>query len=92
MWPGRAQAFNNKSLLNSPSPQDGAVYIWTQAKANSEWDKVLLSDFGTTVWRVSWSVTGNVLAVSAANNKVTLWKQAIDGSWQNMGEVDEPTQ
>ena len=36
------------------------------------------------------ALAGNVLAVSAADNKVTLWKQALDGNWQNVGEVNEP--
>lgn len=67
------------------------MLIWTQAKSSEAWDQPTeLSDFNTTVWRVSWSITGNVLAVSCADNKVTLWKQALDGNWQNVGEVNEP--
>ncbi|KAH0849538.1 hypothetical protein HID58_096296 [Brassica napus] len=34
------------------------------------------------VWRVSWSLTGNLLAVSDGNNNVTVWKEAVDGEWQ----------
>lgn len=33
------------------------------------------------VWRLSWSVTGDVLAVSDGNNEVTLWKEAVDHTW-----------
>jgi protein transport protein SEC13 len=33
------------------------------------------------VWRVSWSVFGNVLAVADGSNTVTLWKEAVDGEW-----------
>lgn len=33
------------------------------------------------VWRVSWSVTGDVLAVSDAGNEVSLWKEAMDHTW-----------
>ncbi len=36
------------------------------------------------VWRVSWSVTGTLLAVSDANNNVTLWKETVDGLWQQV--------
>jgi protein transport protein SEC13 len=45
--------------------------------------------FDAPVWRVSWSVTGNVLAVSTGDHKVTLWKQALDESWQQVFSVDE---
>ena len=36
------------------------------------------------VWRVSWSTTGSILAVSDANNQVTLWKESVDGLWQQV--------
>jgi protein transport protein SEC13 len=36
------------------------------------------------VWRVSWSTTGNILAVSDGNNVVTLWKESTDGVWQQI--------
>ncbi|OCK95698.1 uncharacterized protein K441DRAFT_555970, partial [Cenococcum geophilum 1.58] len=29
--------------------------------------------------RVSWSLSGNVLAVSSGDNKVTLWKEDLKG-------------
>jgi hypothetical protein len=38
----------------------------------------------TPVWRVSWSVTGALLAVSDASNAVTLWKESVDGLWQSV--------
>ena len=45
--------------------------------------------FDAPVWRVSWSVTGNVLAVSTGDHKVTLWKQSLDGTWMQIYSVDE---
>ena len=36
------------------------------------------------VWRVSWSITGNILAVSDGKDNVTLWKEAVDGQWQQI--------
>ena len=36
------------------------------------------------MWRVSWSVTGNILAVSDSNSSVSLWKEALDGQWQQV--------
>ena len=61
--------------------QDGKVLIWTQSEPAGPWAPTLLCDFGAPVWRVSWSVFGNVLAVADATNAVTLWKEAVDGQW-----------
>ena len=47
-------------------------------------DRHVLHDFGAAVWRVSWSVSGNILSVSDASNQVTLWKEAADGQWQQI--------
>jgi|TARA_B100001769_G_C21922659_1_gene497504 protein transport protein SEC13 len=68
--------------------QDGKVFIWTESNnnsstttANKDYHSVLLNDFKTAVWRLSWSVVGNVLAVSDANNQVSVWKESVDGAW-----------
>lgn len=60
--------------------QDGKVLIWTQSEPSGPWASKVLSDFKVTVWRVSWSVFGNILAVSDGTNTVTLWKEATDGA------------
>lgn len=70
--------------------QDCSVIIWTQDKsASEEWNKHVLKTFGSCVWRVSWSITGNILAVSCADNKVSLWKEALDGEWNCVSEMNE---
>ncbi|CAL5327945.1 unnamed protein product [Camellia sinensis] len=74
-----------KSTIASSS-QDGTVVIWTLAKEGDEWEGKILKDFKTPVWRVSWSLTGNLLAVAAGDNNVTLWKEAVDGEWQRCVE------
>eukprot|EP00940_MAST-03C_sp_MAST-3C-sp2_P002014 g2014.t1 len=61
--------------------EDGNVYIHTQVKAQGPWKNVLVKKYNAPVWRVSWSVTGHLLAVSAGDNDVTLWKEDIDGKW-----------
>jgi len=68
--------------------QDGAVFIWTQAEPGGEWAKTLLNDFGAPVWRLSWSVMGNILAVSDANNLVTVWKESVDGKWDQISATE----
>jgi protein transport protein SEC13 len=44
----------------------------------------VVHDFRTPVWRVSWSVTGGILAASDGNNAVSLWKESLDGTWQQI--------
>ena len=41
------------------------------------------------VWRVSWSLTGNVLAVSCGDGKVTLWKEGLDGQWRLIESIHD---
>ena len=44
------------------------VYIWTQDSPDQEFHyRALGPNFPDVVWRVSWSVTGNVLAVSSGD-------------------------
>jgi protein transport protein SEC13 len=74
-----------KSTIASAG-QDGKVVIWTEQKAG-EWVGTELHDFKVPVWRVSWSLTGNILAVSDANSSVTLWKEALDGQWAQVTTV-----
>jgi len=69
--------------------QDGSVIIWTQDDLGAAWAKKPLPKFSDAVWRLSWSVTGNILAISGADNKVTLWKEAPDGEWTCLSTLDE---
>ncbi|KAF9084363.1 GTPase-activating protein S13 [Mortierella sp. AD031] len=79
-----------KSYLASCS-QDKTVLIWTQDTPNSPWQKKALRDekFADVVWRVSWSLSGNILAVSCGDNKVTLWKESLAGEWECVSEMEE---
>ncbi|KAJ1723263.1 GTPase-activating protein S13 [Coemansia erecta] len=81
--------------------QDKNVYIWTQdapiskaaagQNAASDWVRTQLSStpFPDVVWRVSWSMSGNVLAVSCGDNKITLWKENLKGEWERISEINE---
>lgn len=46
------------------------------------------SKFKDTVWRVSFSVSGNVLAVSCGDGMVFLFKEAIKGGWECVSELN----
>ncbi|KAJ1969030.1 GTPase-activating protein S13, partial [Dimargaris verticillata] len=82
----------SKTLLASCS-QDKTVMISTYDAETSSWSKAPLREgkFPDVVWRVSWSLTGNALAVSCADNKITVWKQNLKGSWDCVEELQEKT-
>lgn len=71
--------------------QDRKVIVWTQDQPKAAWTRQTINPaglagagegtFGEVVWRVSWSVTGNVLAVAAGDGRVTLWKENLKGVW-----------
>lgn len=89
-----------RSYLATAS-QDRTVLIWTQDSPTAAWTKTALTPtpasgaaaasgnkFPDTVWRVSWSVSGNVLAVSCGDGKITLWKENLKGAWECVSEMD----
>ena len=43
--------------------------------------------FPDVVWRVSWSLAGNLLAVSCGDGKVTLWKENLRGVWECVSDM-----
>lgn len=59
------------------------VFAWTE-QPDGTWQSKLVHNFGVPVWKVSWSVAGNILAVSDGNNAVSLWKETLDGVWQQV--------
>ncbi|KAI9891166.1 MAG: GTPase-activating protein S13 [Vezdaea aestivalis] len=78
----------SKSYIASAS-QDKTVRIWTStAAAPNEWTSTSLQ-FDAVTWRVSWSLSGNVLAVSGGDNKVTLWKENLKGQWEKVRTIEE---
>ncbi|KAI5804395.1 WD40-repeat-containing domain protein [Geopyxis carbonaria] len=76
-----------KSYIATAS-QDKSVIIWTSETPAGPWTKKVLP-MDTVVWRVSWSLSGNVLAVSGNDNKVTLWKETLKGEWEKVSSVEE---
>jgi len=43
--------------------------------------------FPDVVWRVAWSLAGNILAVSCGDGKVTLWKENLKGQWECVSDM-----
>lgn len=69
--------------------EDRSVFIWRQTERDGQWTPTLMKSFDSPVWRVSWSVTGNVLAVSTGDHSVTLWKQSVDETWVQITTVED---
>mmetsp|Transcript_20236 Transcript_20236/g.42115 ORF Transcript_20236/g.42115 Transcript_20236/m.42115 type:complete len:479 (+) Transcript_20236:162-1598(+) len=58
-------------------------------ESKKKWSSTTLPTFEDPVWRLSWSVTGNILAVSSGDSNVTLWKEELDGSWSRVTHVED---
>ncbi|KAL3914487.1 MAG: hypothetical protein SGPRY_007607 [Prymnesium sp.] len=83
-----APSLGSSAMMFASCSQDKKVIIWTQAAGATEWTHKTMS-FSCAVWRVSWSVTGNILAVSGGDNQVTLWKENLLGHWEQIGQFSE---
>jgi len=66
------------------------VILWTQTAPGQPWQKQALKSepFPDTVWRVNWSLSGGILAVSCGDSKVTLWREGLKGEWENVHQVE----
>lgn len=82
-----APSILQKSYIATAS-QDKTVIIWTSEGDGKPWVKKVIP-MDTVLWRVSWSLSGNVLAVSGGDNKVTLWKETLKGEWEKVTSVEE---
>lgn len=71
--------------------QDKTCIIWMQNDPKDPWEKTLLKEekFPDVLWRASWSLSGNILALSGGDNKITLWKENLEGTWEPAGEVQQ---
>lgn len=72
--------------------EDGQVKLWNQDKEHGQWSVQNLVQGDVPVWRVAWSVSGSVLAVSAGEEQVSLWKESVEEKrWvQVVDRVYEP--
>lgn len=79
----RDVAFNPSSGLGintlASCADDGTVILWKQSTPGGEWISEQLPVFPGPVWRVSWSTTGNLLAVSCGDSSISLWKESLEG-------------
>lgn len=83
--------------------EDRCVYVWhfeeeshsqqgeegEEAAVHGRWVPTLVQRFNTPVWRVSWSLSGFVLAVSCGDQSVSMWKRDVDGHWVEVTELED---
>ena len=70
--------------------EDKTVLIWTQDMDGKPWKVGFTLNMGAPVWRLSWSLTGSLLAVACADNSVSLFKEnADDGEWVLVNSLNE---
>lgn len=89
----RDVAWSGSALVRSyiaTASQDRTVLIWSQDD-KGQWQRQPLIEgkFPDVCWRASWSISGNILAVSGGDNTITLWKENLQGKWESAGEVDQ---
>ena len=87
----RDVAFSNNAglpydLLASCS-EDKTVHI--RKKVAGKWEDPKVLRFIGPVWRVSWSLAGNMLAVAAADNVVYVYEEKETGKWEPVSEMSE---
>lgn len=78
----------NVNMVASCS-EDGTVIVWSQNGQGEPWTGHLLHTFPGPVWRVSWSETGHILAVSSGDADVLLFKKGLDGIWHQMDTLKD---
>lgn len=64
--------------------EDHTVIIWTREGDGHSWTNAQTINLGAPVWKVSWSVTGTVLAVSSGDSTVTTLRESTDGKWEDV--------
>ena len=69
--------------------QNGEIYIWSQTNTSPIWKKYPLHTH-EIVWRLSWSVIGNILAVTSGDNHVTLYQESLhEPVWKKISQMNE---
>jgi len=66
--------------------EDQKVKVWKRDK--DEWIPREIN-INTPAWKVSWSLVGNLLAVSGGDNQVLVLKEAANGDWERLSRVNE---
>lgn len=80
-----ASSSSSSGNANPPDPSSSS----SASPPSSSWHLAKTLEFDAVLWRVSWSLSGNILAVSGGDNKVVLWKENLKGEWEIVRELTE---
>jgi protein transport protein SEC13 len=69
--------------------EDKSVIIWSQEMDGQPWKMHARLEIPAPVWRVSWSVTGSILAAACGDNTVQLFKESVDNEWVPVTSFNE---
>lgn len=69
--------------------EDRTVAIWNQEMDGQPWKQQARLELPAPVWRVSWSVTGSILAAACGDNTVQLYKETTDSEWVPVTSFNE---
>jgi len=74
--------------------EDGTVIFWRNKKSGeNKLNKLEEKKCDGPVWRVSWSFSGNLLAVSSAGsnfeNIVDVYKENEQGKWEKISKIED---
>lgn len=72
--------------------EDRQVHIFNEDMTTRQWNLTKTLSFSQAAYRVSWSISGNLLAVSLADGTVSLWKEAQIGEWKQIQSVQQEQQ
>eukprot|EP00831_Metopus_contortus_P003468 TRINITY_DN11280_c0_g1_i4.p2 TRINITY_DN11280_c0_g1~~TRINITY_DN11280_c0_g1_i4.p2 ORF type:complete len:127 (+),score=26.26 TRINITY_DN11280_c0_g1_i4:116-496(+) len=73
-----------ETIATCSEDQTVAILRWSEGG----WKSTKLPKFHFPVWRVSWSLAGNMLAVAAADNIVIIFEEQPNGSWVRANEIN----
>ncbi|VDN03708.1 unnamed protein product [Thelazia callipaeda] len=70
--------------------QDKRVIIWRCSNIDQRhWISQELTVCDDILWHVSWSLCATILAVSGANNEVSLWKESVNNEWIQISKSED---
>ena len=61
--------------------------MWIEERLGIVYNMQVLKTFSDVVWHGSWSITGDILAVSGADNKVCMQEDPSDSVANETGNV-----
>ena len=69
---------------------DKTVIVWVQEIEGQPWRQRCKIQAADKVEGLSWSVTGSILAISSGDSETILYKESINGKYEEVGKVNEP--